>query len=126
MTVVLWIAAGLLALLFLAAGGIKVITPKEKLGASPNMTWTEDFPPGVIKLIGALEVLAAIGLILPGLLGIAPVLVPLAAVGLMLMMIGAMITHGRRGERQPIVMNLVLLVLAGLVAVGRFGPVPFS
>lgn len=126
MTVVLWIAAGLLAALFLAAGGMKVITPKEKLVASPNMAWAEDFPPGVIKLIGALEVLAAIGLILPGLLGIAPVLVPLAAVGLMLLMVGAMITHGRRGERQPVVMNLVLFVLAGLVAVGRFGPVPFG
>jgi hypothetical protein len=78
MNVFLWILAGLLALAFLAAGGGKPAQPKEKLAASPNMAWTEDFSPGVIKMIGALEVLAAIGLILPAALDIVPVLVPLA------------------------------------------------
>lgn len=125
MNIVLWILAALLAALFLAAGGAKLAQPKEKLAASPNMAWTEDFSPGVIKTIGALEVLAAIGLILPAALDIVPVLAPLAAVGLVLLMTGAAITHARRGESRAIVPNLVLIVLAGVVAWGRFVPYPF-
>ena len=89
------------------------------------MAWTEDFSPGVIKTIGALELLAAIGLILPAALNIAPVLVPLAATGLAVIMIGAMVTHARRREFPMIAGNLVLLVLAALVMWGRFGPYSF-
>jgi uncharacterized membrane protein YphA (DoxX/SURF4 family) len=126
MNIVLWILAALLAALFLAAGGMKLAQPKEKLAASPNMAWAQDFSPGMLKTIGALEVLAAVGLILPAALGIVPVLVPLAAVGLILLMAGAAITHARRGESQAIVMNVVLIVLAGLVAWGRFGPYSFA
>ncbi|MDO0933717.1 DoxX family protein [Streptomyces sp. DG2A-72] len=126
MNIVLWILAGLLAALFLAAGGAKLAQPKEKLAASPNMAWAEDFSPGMLKLIGALEVLAAVGLILPAALDIIPVLVPLAAVGLVLLMAGAATTHARRKESSAIVPNLVLIVLAGAVAWGRFGPYPFA
>jgi hypothetical protein len=86
----------------------------------------EDFSPRTIKVIGTLEVLAAVGLILPAALGIAPVLVPLAAVGLVLLMVGAIITHLRRNEIQAIVVNLVLLAMAAIVAWGRFGPQPFT
>jgi uncharacterized membrane protein YphA (DoxX/SURF4 family) len=125
MNVVLWIIAGLLAAAFLAAGATKLTQPKEKLAAM-NMAWTEDFSPGTIKLIGGLEVLAAIGLILPPVLGIAPVLVPLAALGLVGIMIGAAITHGRRGETPMIGVNLVLLALAAVVVWGRFGPYSFT
>jgi hypothetical protein len=75
---------------------------------------------------GALEVLAAVGLILPAALDIAPVLVPLAAVGLVLLMVGAIITHVRRHEAQAIVVNLALLALAVLVAWGRFGTQSFT
>lgn len=82
MNIVLWMLAGLLALVFLAAGGMKLAQSKEKLAASPNMAWTEDFSPGVITMVGALEVLAALGLILPAALDIVPVLVPVAAAGL--------------------------------------------
>jgi uncharacterized membrane protein YphA (DoxX/SURF4 family) len=126
MNIVLWIMAGLLAVMFVAAGGAKLAQSKEKLAASPNMAWTEDFSPGVLKLIGVLEVLAAIGLILPAALDIVPVLVPLAAAGLVLLMVGAAITHARRKENQAIVMNLVLIVLAGVVVWGRFGPYSFG
>jgi hypothetical protein len=125
MNVFLWILAGLLALAFLAAGGGKPAQPKEKLAASPNMAWTEDFSPGVIKMIGALEVLAAIGLILPAALDIVPVLVPPAATGLVLLMIGAVITHARRKKSAAIIANVVLLALAA-VAWGRFGPYSFD
>lgn len=111
MNLVLWIVAGLLAALFLAAGGAKLAQPKPKLAASPSMAWTQDFSAGMIKMIGALEVLAAGGLVLPAALGIVPVFVPLAATGLMLLMVGAAITHGRRKESRAIVTNLVLLAL---------------
>jgi uncharacterized membrane protein YphA (DoxX/SURF4 family) len=126
MNVLLWILAGLLALAFLAAGAGKLLQSKEKLAASPNMAWTEDFSPGVIKMIGALEVLAAFGLILPAALDIVPVLVPLAATGLALTMIGAVITHARRKESSAILVNVVLLLVAAIVAWGRFGPYSFN
>jgi uncharacterized membrane protein YqjE len=79
----------------------------------------------MIKLIGLLEVLAAIGLILPMVPGIAPVFVPLAAVSLVLLMIGAAITHTLRKENQDGAMNVVLLILSAVVAWGRFGPYSF-
>jgi uncharacterized membrane protein YphA (DoxX/SURF4 family) len=122
---VLWIIAGILAVAFLGAGLMKLTQPKEKLAAS-GMGWTEQFSPGAIKAIGALEVAAAIGLILPAVLDIAPILVPLAALGLVLMMIGAAITHARRKETPMIGANLVLLALAAVVVWGRFGPYAFT
>lgn len=122
--ILLWILGGLLAAAFLGAGALKLLQPKEKLAAS-GLAWTEDVSAPAIKFIGALEVLAAIGLVLPPALGIAPVLAPVAALGLVLMMIGAAALHGRRREVPPIAVNVVLLVLAGLVAWGRFGPYPF-
>jgi uncharacterized membrane protein YphA (DoxX/SURF4 family) len=124
MNVVLWIIAGLLALAFLGAGLTKLVQPKEKLAAT--MGWVDDFSPGTVKLIGGLEVLAAIGLVLPAALDVVPVLVPLAAVGLVALMVGAAITHARRGETPMIAVNVVLLVLAVVVAWGRFGPYSFT
>jgi uncharacterized membrane protein YphA (DoxX/SURF4 family) len=123
--IALWIVAGLLALAFLAAGGMKLAQPKEKLAAS-GMEWTADFSANTVKLVGALEVLAAIGLILPAALDIVPVLVPLAALGLIALMLGAAITHARRKEYQMIVANVILLILAAVVAWGRFGPYSFT
>jgi uncharacterized membrane protein YphA (DoxX/SURF4 family) len=117
--VVLWIIAGLLALAFLAAGAMKLIQPKEKLIAS-GMGWAADVSDGTVKLIGAAEVLAAVGLILPEALDIAPILTPLAAVGLVVIMIGAIVVHVRRKEAPMAAINLVLLILAAVVAGGRF------
>lgn len=122
--VTLWIIAGLLAAAFLAAGLMKATQPKEKLAAS-GMAWVEDFSPGAVRTIGVLEFLAGIGLILPAVLDIAPIFVPLAATGLVLTMIGAMIVHNRRKETQAIIPNLVILILAAVVAWGRFGPYSF-
>ena len=124
MNVVLWIIAGLLAAAFLAAGAMKLAQPRAKLAAS-GMAWAADYGDGAVKAIGALEVLAAVGLIAPALLDIAPVLVPLAAVGVVLLMVGAMVTHGRRHESKAIVVNVALLALAAFVAWGRFGPDSF-
>lgn len=125
MNLALWIIAGLLAVVFLASAAIKLIVPKEKLTATPGGGWTGDVSVGFVKAIGALELLAAVGLVLPAAVDIAPVLVPLAAVGLVLLMVGAMITHLRRNETKAIMVNLAYLALAGFVAWGRFGPEPF-
>lgn len=125
MNIALWIIAWLLAVAFLASGTMKLIQPKEKLAAF-GWGWVEDLNAAAVKGIGALEVLAAVGLILPAALDIAPVVVPLAAVGLVLLMVGAMITHSRRHEARSIVVALTLLALAALVAWGRLGPEPFT
>ncbi|MFB6437897.1 DoxX family protein [Streptomyces sp. NPDC056411] len=121
MNVLLWVLAGVLAVAFLAAGAMKLSQPKQKLAAS-GMGWTEGVSAGTVKLIGGVEVLAALGLVLPPAFGIAPVLAPLASLGLVLVMLGAMVVHARRSEAQMIAVNLVLLALAAVVAWGRFGP----
>jgi uncharacterized membrane protein YphA (DoxX/SURF4 family) len=126
MNITLWIIAGLLAVAFLASGAVKLLLPKEKLVATAPGGWAGDFSAGTVKAIGALEVLAAVGLVLPAVLGVAPVLVPLAAVGLVVLMVGAMITHLRRHETKAIVANLAYLALAGFVAWSRFGPQSFT
>jgi uncharacterized membrane protein YphA (DoxX/SURF4 family) len=124
MNVVLWILQALLAAAFLGSGLTKLGTPREKL--AKTMGWVDDVPqPGVLA-IGAVEILAAVGLILPAALKIAPVLTPLAAVGLIVVMVGAAVTHGRRHETAYIAINVVLLALAAVVAWGRFGPYSIS
>ena len=120
MNVVLWIVAGVLAVAFLASGLMKLAQPRQKIVES-GMGWAGDFSDGAVKAIGALEVLGALGLILPALFDIATVLVPIAATGLALLMVGAAITHARRKEPQMIVANVVLFALAAFVAWGRFG-----
>lgn len=114
MLAALWIINGLLALLFLAAGALKTVRPKEAL-ASAGMPWVEDFGPRMVNLIGLAEVLAAIGLVLPLLLGIAPVLTPLAALGLVIVMIGAAVVHLRRSENASVPVVLAALAAASAV-----------
>src|SRR5262245_47509899 len=118
MNVVLWIVQVLLAVAFAGAGFLKTTQPKEKL--QPRMAYVEDFSAGTVKLIGTSELLAAVGLILPWLTGIAPVLTPLAASGLVLLMILAIATHVRRKEYPAILFNVILGALALFVALGRF------
>ncbi|MEU4195229.1 DoxX family protein [Kribbella sp. NPDC026611] len=125
MNVFLWILAGVLAAFFLAAGLTKLSQSRRKLLANPNMKWVEDFSAGTVKLIGTAEVLGAIGLILPAVLDIAPMLVPLAATGVGLIMLGAIITHVRRKEFPQVGLNAVVLVLAVVLAIFRFGPNSF-
>jgi hypothetical protein len=125
MDMALWIVAGLLAVGSLAGGALKLILPVDRLAAS-GWRWVEDFSAGTVRTIGTLEILAAMGLILPAVLDIAPELVPVAAVGLALLLIGATVTHLRRHEAKVIVVPLALLVLSVFVAVGRFGPQPFT
>jgi hypothetical protein len=79
-----------------------------------------EFSAGFVKTLGAVEILGAAGLILPGLLNIVPILVPLAAVGLVLIMVGAAIVEFRRQEFKHMLLNLIYLALAAFVAWGRF------
>jgi hypothetical protein len=118
--IALWIVQGLLALVYLGAGGIKVVRPREQLVASGNFDWMKDTSDAGVKAVGAVELLGAIGLILPELTGIAPILTPIAAVGLVVVQIGAIRVHLARDERQPLPANGILLLLAAFVAVGRF------
>jgi uncharacterized membrane protein YphA (DoxX/SURF4 family) len=116
--IALWIVQGLLAVAFLMAGFMKSTKPKDEL--AERMAWVNDFSANAVKTIGVLEILAAIGLILPMATGILPWLTPVAAIGLVLTMIGAAITHIRRDEMPAIGVNIVLLLLAAFVAYGRF------
>jgi hypothetical protein len=119
MNVLLWIMQILLAVAFLGAGGMKLARSRAQLvQAMPPM---KDLSAGQIKGIGVAEVAGAIGVVLPWATGIAPVLTPLAAVGLLVVMIGAVVTHARRGDPQTaFVAPLVLGLLAAIVAIGRF------
>jgi len=126
MNLALWIIAGLLAAVFLLAGANKLFIPKVKLAKAPGGGWVNDFSAGFIKTLGAVEILGAIGLIVPAALDVAPVLVPLAAVGLATVMIGAAIVTSRRHESKHALLNLTYLALIAIVAIGRFGPHSFS
>jgi uncharacterized membrane protein YphA (DoxX/SURF4 family) len=122
MNTALWIAQGLLAAAFLFAGVTKLTQEHGKL--ADQMGWPADFSPGFVKAIGAFELLGAIGLILPGLLGVAPILTPIAAVGLATIQTGAVVVHARRKETQMIFINILLIAIAVFIAWGRFGPYP--
>ncbi|MFV0452536.1 MAG: DoxX family protein [Propioniciclava sp.] len=115
MEIIYWILAGLLGFAFIAAGGMKLARSRQQLVDS-GMAWAGAWPAWSVKAIAGLEVLGGLGLLLPPLTGIAPVLAPLAAVGLGLTMIGAIITHLSRGEKQAVPANVALLALAIAVA----------
>jgi hypothetical protein len=112
MTVAYWIVAALLALLYLYAGGLKVLRSRDQL--RPMMGWIDTVPLRLVRTIGVLEVLGALGLILPPLTGIAPALALAAAIGFVLIQVGGISLHLRRGEAKLIGLNIALFVLAGV------------
>ncbi|MBA0045093.1 DoxX family protein [Mycobacteroides sp. LB1] len=116
----LWICAGVLAVAHLGAGVFKLVTPYEKIAGNPNLAWATDFSPNVVKAIGGLEVLGAIGVVAPHATGIAPVLSPLAAAGLAVLQAGAFGVHARRDEWKLTPVNVILIALAVLVAFGWY------
>ena len=119
MIVVYFIVAGILALLSLATGLMKIVRPKEKLlTMGAPFQWANDFSQNQIRGIGALEVLGAIGVILPMAIQVVPVLSPLAALGLAVLQAGAFVVHSRRGEKPYL--NMVIFALAGATAVLGF------
>jgi uncharacterized membrane protein YphA (DoxX/SURF4 family) len=116
----LWIMQALLAVIFLVTGTTKLTQPREKMAAGP-MRWAAGVSDGQFRAIGLVEVLGAVGLLLPAALGIAPLLTPVAAVGLVLTMIGAIHTHVRYGESNRLAVPVLVLALALFVAVAGFG-----
>jgi uncharacterized membrane protein YphA (DoxX/SURF4 family) len=125
MNLALWIIAIVLAVAFAGSGLMKLVVPKDKL-VTAGQGWAQDYSQTNIRLIGLVEVLGAVGLVLPAALHVAPILVPLAAVGLALVMVGAIVVHARRKEPMNIAVNVVLIALAVFVAWGRFGPYSFT
>ena len=119
MSKILWVVQGLLAALFLFAGGMKLImTPEQMQGPV-------DLPVPFLRFIGVVEVLGGIGLILPGLLRIRPGLTPLAAVGLVIIMIGAT-AISLQGDVALALIPLVVGLLAAFVAYGRWRLAPLG
>lgn len=123
MNLVLWLISGLLAAIFGAVGILTVVMSKDTLVRS-GITWVEHFGAGTVKIVGALELAAALALLLPAAYGSATWLTPLAATGLVVLMGFAVMHHLRHHERQQAAATALLLVLAAIVAVGRFGPYP--
>lgn len=120
MDIALWIVAGLLAVAYVAGGGGKIVIPKDKIYAfGATAHWVEDVSATTVKGIGVLEVLGAVGLILPAAVDVMPFLVPVAAGCLGLIMIGAALTRIRRREYRYLAGDLVYLGLLIFLAVGR-------
>ena len=117
LTIGLWVAQVLLALLFFMAGAMKASQPLDALVAA--LPWVESTPLGLVRFIGIAEILGALGLLLPSIFRIKPNLTVLAAYGLALVMLLAAGFHASRGEFSAIGMNVVLVGLALFVAWGR-------
>lgn len=122
MNIALWIVQALLAAAFLLAGAMKVAQPVDTLGKS--MAWVRVVPTGLVRFIGVAEVLGAIGLIVPMVIGTLPWLTVAAAAGLVIVQLSAGIFHYSRRELPMIPANAVLLVLAAFVVIGRLAIVP--
>ena len=120
MNTAIWIAQGLLAVVFLAAGLMKLTQPRTAL--QEKTPYAEDLTDGQVKSIGSVEVLGAIGVVLPAAIGVATILTPIAACGLALTMVVAAATLIRRGEYSHVALNVVVFALAVFVAIERFGP----
>jgi hypothetical protein len=119
----LWAAALLLAIIELGAGTEKLITPYEKFRV--KRPWADGVDPRAVRVLGTLEVLGAIGLIVPAAIGIAPILVPLAAACLAVLMVGALAVEARRHPSlTTLALPAVTLILAVVVTVGRSGAYP--
>ena len=126
MNVAAWIVAGVLAALYLTAGTLKSTQPRERLEGP--MPWTTSLETPQIRLLGVAELLGALGLVLPKLLGVVDdragvlgTLTGLAAAGLALIQAGAIVLHLKRREPAVLPLNVVLMVAAAFVAAARFG-----
>jgi len=120
MNIVLWIAQGLLAAMYLTVGSMKAFQPA-KVRESPQMTWAHGQRDNYIRFVGTTEVLGALGLILPLITGILPSLTVLAGIGLTLVQLLAIFTeHLPKKEYKVIPLNIILLILAVFVVLGRW------
>lgn len=117
MNTALWIASGLLAFAMVAAGSAKIFIPRLKL--VPKMKWAATWSDAQVKLLGTAELLGGIGLIVPHLTGILPILTPIAAACLVVLMLGAAKTHVDHKESPA--PPAILALIGVFIALGRFG-----
>jgi uncharacterized membrane protein YphA (DoxX/SURF4 family) len=122
MNIALWIAQALLAAIFLFAGGMKLVIPIEEMTKQMPIP----LPGWFLRFTGIVEVLGAIGVILPWLLRIRPALTPLAAAGLVIVMIGATVYTLAAGDFASAPIPLVVGILTAFVAYGRWRLTPPS
>ena len=115
MAIALWIVQGLLGLIFVITGSFKFFQSKEKVIASGG-AWAEDFEPGTIKIIAAIELISALLVIVPRILGHGHYLTFIGAASIAVIMTGAIYTHIRRKEYQHAMINSVFLLMALFVA----------
>ncbi|MGW7424334.1 DoxX family protein [Streptomyces sp. NPDC054813] len=113
MSVAYWIVAGLLALFYLYAGGLKVVRSRERL--RPMMAWVDGVPMPAVRAIGTVELLGALGLLVPRLTGVATWLAVAAATGFVVLQLGAITVHVRMGDRQ-VALNGTLLLAAAVTS----------
>ena len=118
MNTVLWIVQALLGVLFLYGGGYKLVMPMDEIAQQLG------FSVGFLRFIAVAEFLGGLGLILPGLLRIRPMLTPLAALGLVIIMIGATVVNVQMGAGVASLMPAVIGILAAFVAYGRWRLIP--
>lgn len=126
MTYVLWIIQVLLALLFLFAGGSKLVMPIEQMQELARQAGQTPLPGLFLRFLGVVEALGGLGLVLPGLLRIRPGLTPLAAIGLLIIMIGAAVITMSAGTVGPAIFPLIVGLLLAFVAYGRWRLAPIS
>lgn len=116
-----WVFSFVLAAVFLSTGLVKAFRyPK----AQELLAWVNGLPPGLVKGIGIVEILGALGLILPALSGVSPWLTPMAAIALALLMFMAAMFHAVRRERGEMAVNLLLLTILGVVIYFRWELMP--
>lgn len=114
MEIAYWVVAVLLGVFYLYAGGKKVVQSQEQL--APMMAWVDTVPMWLVRCIGVVELLGVVGLVLPPLTGVAPVLALVAAIGFAVLQVLATGLHLSRGEVKEIGLNIVLIALAAVAA----------
>jgi len=124
LNIALWVAQGLLGVMFLMAGAMKASQPVEAMVES--LPWVTSIPVGMVRFIGISEFLGGLGLLLPSILRIKPFLTVWAAMGLSIVMVLAAAFHASRGEFSAIGVNLVLVAIFVFVAWGRKTKVPIE
>jgi putative oxidoreductase len=115
--ITLWVAQIILGGMFIIAGIMKSSQPIIDL--SQTVPWAADVPVALVRFIGLSELLGGIGLILPSLLKIKPILTPVAAIGILIIMVFALLYHISKGETDVIGINIVLGMIAAFIAWGR-------
>lgn len=120
----LWVAQLLVAAAFIAAGFAKLTMPIPEL--SKMMAWTGQVPLAFVRGIALIDLAGGIGILLPALLRIRPVMTVYAALGCSMLQVCAIVFHLSRGEANLLPLNLLLLPLALFIWWGRRNKAPIS